>query len=156
MKKKTISYFTLHNFRRFPRQKKILLINFFLCLCYSRILLKTTSFKKLAARLADPMTESSIHSDNESIKIVQKIGKAIHKVSNYTPFRSLCVKQDFTLMYILKKRDIALTIYLGVLKVEGESKLKAQAWTRVGNVYPTGNKGNEAFTIISTFGLLKN
>jgi hypothetical protein len=58
-------------------------------------------------------------------------------------------------MFMLKKREIASTIYLGVLKGVGESKLKAHAWTRVGNVYPTGNKGKDSYTIISTFSTTK-
>jgi hypothetical protein len=155
MKKKPIRYSSLNNFVRFPREKKVLLINVFICLCYSRVVLKTTSFKKIATRLGEPMSESSIDSNKEATKIARKIGNTIHKVSNYTPFRSLCFEQAFTLMFMLKKREIASTIYLGVLKSEGESKLKAHAWTRVGNVYPTGNKGKDSYTIISTFSTTK-
>ncbi|MBL4710637.1 MAG: lasso peptide biosynthesis B2 protein [Flavobacteriales bacterium] len=155
MKKKRINYSRLNSSMRFPSPKKAMLINAFFYLCYSRLLLKTTSFKKLAARLGEPMTESTIDSDKEAIDTALQFGKSINKLSNYTPFRSMCFEQALALKFLLNKKGIASTIYLGVLKVEDESKLKAHAWTRVGNVYPTGNKGKESFTIISTFGLIK-
>ncbi len=135
---------------RFPRSKKAIYINAFLYLCYSWLLLKTTSFKNLAARLGEPMTESSMQVDNKAMETALKFGKSIKKISNYTPFRSMCFEQALTLKFMLNRKKIPCTVYFGVAESDTPN-FKAHSWTRVGDYYVTGKKGKEEYTVISTF-----
>lgn len=108
-------------------------------------------FKKIATELGTKMIESSTSVHEKDIETARSAGRSIRRASSYTPFRSLCFEQAIALKYILNKRKISSTIYLGVSKNAKDGKLEAHAWTRVGNIYPTGFKGKENFTVISTF-----
>lgn len=140
-----------------PRIQKRIFLESFIYLCYSSWLLKSISFKKVAAKLGEAMTETDTNCSEEEKRTALEIGKKLKKLSLYTPFRSKCFEQAIALKFLLNKRGIEATIYLGVLKAEEEEEMqmKAHAWTRVGSVYPTGFKGKDKYSIISTFGVNK-
>ena len=80
------------------------------------------------------------------------IGQAIRSAANYTPWESVCLPQAMAAQWMLKRRHIAGTLYLGVAKDETKpEKLAAHAWLRSGDVLLTGGAGHRQFTVVATF-----
>lgn len=134
-----------------PWQERLIFLEAYFFLLFSRLLIVLFSFKRIAKRLGEPMKETSFEIDNASAYKGRFIGKMIKKASAYAPFRTLCFEQALALKLMLKQRDIACTIYFGIKKNE-KAELKAHAWTRVGENYITGKIGKENYQLISTFG----
>ena len=80
-----------------------------------------------------------------------RIGRAIQKVSRYTPWESKCLVQAVTGKLLLRRAKIDSTLYLGVKKSE-QGKMTDHAWLRAGEIIVTGAQGEEGYTRISCFG----
>ena len=138
------------NFVFLPFGKKLLFLEAFTYLIISRVLTSSYSFKHLAQKLGEPMKQSSTQVDEAQLMVSKNVGKMVKKASANSPFRSLCFEQALTVKFMLNRRKIPTTIYFGVKK-DAEESLHAHAWTRVGNVFLTGSKGKDSYTVISTF-----
>lgn len=153
-KKKSISFQRLLNYFKLPLEKKLLIIETFTILTFSRLLILIFPFRTIAKRLGKLFRESP-HRITPSEQLKGKdIEKAIKKVSLYTPFRSLCFEQALTCKIMLNRRRISSTIYFGLAKENSNdsSQLKAHAWLRSGQHILTGNKGKDSFEVVALFG----
>lgn len=147
---KRINFSRFKNFMTLSNGTKVLFLEAFFFLTISRILILIYTFKKIAKKLGEPMNESSFDEKEGFIVKSVLIGKMVKKASAYSPMRSLCFEQALAAKFMLKRRSIPCTIYFGVSKDVSE-KIKAHAWTRVGNKFVTGGKGKEGFQVISTY-----
>ena len=77
------------------------------------------------------------------------IGRAIARAARHVPFRAVCLQQAFAAMLMLRRRGLAVTVHLGVLR-EG-SELRAHAWSRCGDVPVTGVPAARDFTAVAAF-----
>ena len=119
--------------------KKILLFEAYVYLAWARIL-KKIPFSKLAPSLGTHMTETSMvdnPSDRESLRFVSD---AIHIMSRYTFWESMCLVKAIAGMKMLKRRKIESTLYLGTAKDEN-GKMIAHAWLRSGVVLYFWSRG---------------
>ena len=129
--------------------KKILLFEAYVYLAWARIL-KKMPFSKLAPSLGTHMTETSMvdnPSDRESLRFVSD---AIHIMSRYTLWESMCLVKAIAGMKMLKRRKIESTLYLGTAKDEN-GKMIAHAWLRSGSYYISGAEEKDKFTIVAKF-----
>ena len=85
------------------------------------------------------------------LAILKSIGKVVVAVCTNTPWESKCLVQAFTAKRMLLKRGIGCTVYLGLAR-DDKGKLVAHAWTRCGDYYVTGGRGEEGYTVTSFFG----
>ena len=132
---------------------KIYLLEAFVLLLYARILVVFRPFKEIAPTLGNHMQESASEPSMDQLEEAKAIGRAIKRVSQFTPVRSMCFEQAITASIMLSKRGISTTTYFGVLKDESVKEgLKAHAWIKVGETTITGNRGMNKFTVVSTFG----
>ena len=132
---------------------KFYLLEAFVLLVYARILVVFRPFKKIAPTLGTHMQETSTEVSSEQLEKAKAIGRAIKRVSQFTPFRSMCFEQAITASIMLSKRGIETTTYFGVLKDKSVKEgLKAHAWIKVGESTITGNRGMNKFTVVSSFG----
>lgn len=110
-------------------------------------------FKKMANFLGRQGIESKLDVTVENQLKGIDIGKMIRKVSQFTPFRSLCFEQALACQFMLKRRNISSTIYFGLRKSsESSNTMEAHAWLRSGQNVLTGNRGRKTFEVISYFG----
>ncbi|MEO1800116.1 MAG: lasso peptide biosynthesis B2 protein, partial [Cyanobacteria bacterium J06629_2] len=72
------------------------------------------------------------------------------KISYYTPWQSKCLVQAIAAKRMLQSRKIVSTLYLGVTRNSHQS-LEAHAWLRSGQMYLTGGREREEFTVVATF-----
>src|SRR5437588_4105837 len=64
------------------------------------------------------------------------VGRAIARAARHVPFRAACLQQAFAALLMLRRRDLAATVHLGLAREDGT--LKAHAWSRCGEVPVTG------------------
>lgn len=132
-----------------PKQRR-LLKEAYLFLAWGR-LLKGLPFAKIAPRLGAHMEETSDEPLDHKELQVQMISLAIRKMSKYTFWESQCLVQAIAAMYMLHRRKIDCTLYLGMAK-EKQGDLAAHAWLRSGNMIVTGEEVMDQFTVVAYFG----
>jgi hypothetical protein len=138
--------------RRRSRVERLLLLEAFALLGVARLTVLILPFKWLAVSLGRHMNESGTQISASDLQYAHLIGQAIRSAANNTPWKSVCLPQAVAAQWMLKRRRIAATLYLGVAKDEKKpEKLAAHAWLRCGDVTLTGAAGHRQFTVVSTF-----
>lgn len=79
-----------------------------------------------------------------------RVAHAIYLVSRHTPWDSNCFAQALAAHVMLRRRQSANTLYLGVFKQGKE--FAAHAWLRNGDLMVTGGAGHERYTVIACYG----
>jgi hypothetical protein len=122
-----------------------------LYLAAARIVLAFIPFNRLAPRLGKRETQSP-ETFATPIQRAQtaRTGWAVRVMSRFVPWDSACLAQAVAAKWMLERRSIVSTLYLGVAYDENR-KMLAHAWLRSGNIFVTGAPQHEKFTIVATF-----
>ncbi|WP_214821063.1 MULTISPECIES: lasso peptide biosynthesis B2 protein [unclassified Exiguobacterium] len=75
---------------------------------------------------------------------------AIARASRHTPWTSNCLAQSLAAAWMLGRRQISSSTYLGV-KRDNNGSMIAHSWTISGEQFVTGKKGHETFHVTQTF-----
>jgi hypothetical protein len=113
----------------------------------------TIPFRTIAARLG--MTHTKAHRDLSASQeaLAQQISWSVRALARYTPWDSNCLAQAIAARFMLRRRGIPCTLFLGVAKATFQpARLEAHAWVTCGNTVLTGAPGHERFTVIATYG----
>lgn len=138
--------------RRRNRTERMLLVEAFLLLGVARLGVLILPFRLLAKSLGRHMAVDQAPVHSASLQLARMIGGAVRSASNYTPWGSVCLPQAVAAKWMLKRRHIPGTVYLGVMRDETKpEKLAAHAWIRCGQAILTGAKGHHQYTVVSTF-----
>ncbi|MDQ0242537.1 hypothetical protein J2S09_000073 [Bacillus fengqiuensis] len=86
-------------------------------------------------------------SHRENIRFVSD---AIHIMSRYTFWESMCLVKAIAGMKMLQRRQIESTLYLGTARDE-EGKMIAHAWLRSGSYFVSGAEEKDRFTVVAKF-----
>jgi hypothetical protein len=129
-----------------------LLVEAFLLLAVARLAILILPFRWLAVTLGKRLAESDSTISQEDVQNACMIGRAVSAAARNTPWESVCLPQAVAAQWMLKRRHIAGTLYLGVAKNEtGPEKLTAHAWLQCGDAILTGADNHRQFTVIATF-----
>ena len=79
----------------------------------------------------------------------ERIGRAIARAARHVPFRAVCLQQAFAALLMLRRRGLAATVHLGLIREDSE--LKAHAWSHCGEVPVTGVAVAAGFAPIAAF-----
>ncbi len=82
---------------------------------------------------------------------IQRIGTMIELASRNLPWFCLCLAQAIAGRFMLRWRGIPGKIFIGVMKDEQEDALCSHAWLKSGDLFVTGEKGHDTFTVITEF-----
>lgn len=138
--------------RRRTRIERMLLLEGFLFLGVARLGVLTLPFRWLAKTLGQHMREDQTPVPSVDLQMARLVGGAVRSAAGYTPWGSVCLPQAVAAKWMLKRRKIPGTVYLGVMKDETKpEKLAAHAWVRCGKIILTGAKGHQQYTVVSTF-----
>lgn len=134
------------------RTERMLLLEAFLLLGMARLGVLILPFRWLARSLGQHMQETDTQLPPADLPLARMVGAAVRSAANYTPWGSVCLPQAVAAKWMLKRRNIPGTLYLGVMKDETKpEKLAAHAWLRCGHIIITGAKGHRQYTVVSTF-----
>lgn len=140
----------IHSFSLLKFTEILLLLETFFLLGVARFLI-TLPFSRISPLLGKHMDETPQTSKLSSVQIQQmkNIKHAIEIISKHTLWDSKCLVKAITAMFMLKRRGIESTLYLGTAKEEGG--LIAHAWLRSGEFYVTGADVMKKFSIVAKF-----
>ena len=138
--------------RRRSRIERLLLLEAFMQLCFARLAVLILPFRWLAVSLGRRMKETGTQINPSDLRYARMVGQAVCSAARYTPWESVCLPQAVAAQWMLKRRNIPGTVYLGLAKVETKpEKLSAHAWLRCGHIILTGREGHRQFTVVATF-----
>lgn len=122
-----------------------------LYLAAARITLVLIPFNRLAPHLGVRELQSSetFAAPPERAQAMQT-GREVRTMSRFVPWDSMCLAQALAAKWMLERRGIVSTLYLGVAYDE-HRKMLAHAWLRSGTVFVTGAPQHEKFTVVASF-----
>lgn len=148
-KQKSIVFQKLKTINSLDKEKKILLFEAYVYLAWARIL-KNIPFSKLAPSLGVHMTETSTVDNLNNREKIRFVSDAIHIMSRYTFWESMCLVKAIAGMKMLRRRKIESTLFLGTAKDEN-GKMIAHAWLRSGSYIISGAEEMGKFTVVAKF-----
>ncbi|HVU32164.1 MAG TPA: lasso peptide biosynthesis B2 protein [Opitutaceae bacterium] len=108
-------------------------------LCWARLLIRLVPFRGLAPRLGKAQAESSSELTVNAQRTALDVAWAIGAATRHAPLRFVCLPQALAAKWMLRRRGIANTLYLGIAAGrETESAMTAHAWLRSGDKIITG------------------
>ncbi|MCD6046681.1 MAG: hypothetical protein K0S08_328 [Gammaproteobacteria bacterium] len=81
---------------------------------------------------------------------LKNISRSIKFVAKFLPWKSKCLDQALAAQHMLARRQLANTLYLGMIKNEQKAWL-AHAWVRCGNDWVIGYQAGVNYTIVGTY-----
>lgn len=133
-----------------PRQEKALYIEAWLVQGVMRLATLTLPLRWLAPRFGRLQAESRRDLPAEDLPVVHQVSQAIRRAARVSPWKSKCLQQALAAGWMLRRRGLPTTLYLGVAR-EGTDGLSAHAWLRCGEVVLVGGEERDRFQIVATF-----
>lgn len=138
-----ISGFLKHN-----KNKRITIEAWIFCMYY-RIIVFSIPMKYLEKKFGIRDEESAAEETKRDYYWAVRVSKEVNRIADKTPWDSKCLVRALTAQRILKRRDVATTLYLGVGR-DDNKKMIAHAWLRCGSFYVTGGTG-EGYAMVAKF-----
>ncbi len=137
------------SFLKFNKKKKMTLAIWYLC-AYYRLQMLLIPAKKLEKNWGEKGKESP---KEDMIKwhywYSYQVSREVNRIADHTPWESKCLVRALTARYLLHRKGIVTTMYLGVGKDE-DGKMVAHSWLRCGELYVTGGNG-ERYAKVAKF-----
>ncbi len=134
-------------------KEKILCLEAYITLAAMRYAMVLFPFDRLTRPLTQKKSKDWITLQPYSVmQNALLISRALCRAANNTPWESACLVQSLCAYRMLRRRGIAGVFYLGVTKdAKAREKMKAHAWTEVGEKILTGGAGHKEYTVISVY-----
>jgi hypothetical protein len=141
----------LGRFLRRPLADLWLFAQAYFLLGWARLTINTVKFETLAQKLGTQGLETPQAAPEEHLLEARRISWAVRSASRLTPWQSNCFPQAVAAKYLLRRRGIPSTLYLGAA-FKARSVLEAHAWLRCGSVYVTGGAGHKRYGTVGIYG----
>jgi hypothetical protein len=90
--------------------------------------------------------------DTASLTSARRISRALRRAAANTPWESNCLTQALAGAGMLRLRQIAATLAMGVIRNSARSGgLEAHAWLTCGGITLTGGAGHRRYNAVATF-----
>ncbi len=122
-------------------------------LALARVGLRLLPFRRLAATLGERQAVTAALRSPETQDRAEEVGWALGALARLTPWKSNCLTQAVAAQWMLGRRHIPSTLYLGVARGTAEpGTMAAHAWVACGARTIAGVTGHERYAVIATFG----
>ena len=139
-------------FVRRPLADKVLVVEAYVLLGVTRVLVRFLPFRQLERLLGTRLAESPTELGDAERIVARRVVWAVRGVHRYTPWKSDCFPQALTAKLMLRRRGVASTLYLGVAFTQSRADLMAHAWLRCGGIYVGGGpEANRGFGAVASF-----
>lgn len=127
-----------------------LLLEALMWLCWAKLLLLLVPFRWVAPLLGKSQKESLPTLTSSERDLVLRVSWAVQSAASHVPLGFVCLPQAMAAKWMLRRRHLASTLYLGVARPD-EVKFTAHAWLRAGDKILTGRAESRTHTAIATF-----
>ena len=138
------------SFLSLPARRRLLALEAATLLAGARFLVRFAPMRWYSPLLGTRMAESEPEAPPEADAIAREVGWAVRTVARRTPWASVCLPQAMAARWMLRRRGVASTLYLGVA-IEEEKGLLAHAWLRAGRRIVTGRDVMARYEPIARF-----
>lgn len=135
---------------RRPWSDKHLLFEAVVMLARARLLVVWQPFASFASGLGLHQHQAQMPTRVQLVE-AERIGWAVRRAASVVPWRAVCLPQAMAAKWMLDRRSIPSTLYLGVQMGEQVDRLHAHAWLCTGEQVVTGGAGVYRYTVVSTF-----
>ena len=143
-------FFRGYRFLRYNEHKRETLKAYFWSGIYRYQILYKPS-KKLKPKWGIAGEESPKKASLDDYRYAKKVSYAVNQVCSKTKWESKCLVRALTAQKLLAEKGIESTMYLGV-KEDGNHKMVAHSWIRVGRVFVTGGNGvADGYAVVDKF-----
>lgn len=116
----------------------------------ARMLIVFVPFRRIAAALGPTATASPTQIPAQDAARAQRVRDVLRYACRVLPGRPSCLVKSVAAMYLLRRRGLEGTLYLGVA-ANPEQRLRAHAWVRCGRDFVVGGRDHEQFTQVTSF-----
>lgn len=102
--------------------------------------------KTLEKKWGERNMESPQEDSRENYHYAYIVSNEVNRIADKTPWESKCLVRALTARFLLHRKHILTTMYLGVGKDENGAMI-AHAWLRCGDKYVTGGDGSTYATV---------
>ena len=138
----------LAQFVRLPAPERCALVEAMALCTLAGVLIRLVEFRRLAPRLGQHMAVSPAEHDETSSPQVASVRWAVEAAARHLPWKPVCLPQAVTAQWMLRRRSIPSTLYLGA---DPTADYYAHAWVRAGNTIVAGGPRDERFAVVATF-----
>ncbi len=143
---------SLRRLRERPWAERLLLAEALVTLAIMRTAQLWAPFQRTVRFLGLAPGESPGAIDPAGSVLAASVGWAVRAAAARTPWQSACLVQALAALWLLERKGIPATLYLGVAKDPGaHGGFAAHAWLRCGETIITGAPGREQFTPVAAF-----
>lgn len=139
----------LNHLKKLSWKDRVILTEATLMLGVARFMIKTLSFRRVRRLTGKPEDKTARNRLPDEKDQIMNIGQILEKASRNLPWECRCLAQAIAGKYMLARRNIASTIYVGVAR--DEKGLASHAWLKCGELCVTGGKEKDHFTVITDF-----
>ena len=135
-------------FFKYNRNKRMTLVIWYLTAFYRLQMLLVPS-KSLEKKWGEKGKESPNEDTMQNYRYAYDVSLEVNRIADKTPWESKCLVRALTARYLLHRKGIVTTMYLGVGK-DDEGKMIAHSWLRCGENKVTGGDGS-GFAVVAKF-----
>jgi len=139
----------LNRYHRLPKSRRLLLWEALSALALARFAMVFLPFKRIAAWLGTPGTESPWNATAEQVQVATEIGWAVSCLARRVPWDSRCLARALAATWMLRRRGLESTVCFGADRRESD-EFVAHAWLRFGPCLVTGGIGHEQFKTLTS------
>ena len=144
----------LRKFLNRSSSDRLLVLEAVAWLIWARLLVWVIPFRWIARRLGRHMSETSLDDLSASNdQTALRISWAVEMVAHYFPLPLVCLPQAMAAKWMLRRRRVPNTLYLGVHSdPKKPGHMLAHAWLRCGPRVLTGRQNLQSYTVVGIFG----
>lgn len=132
--------------------ERLLLLEALLWLAWAKLLVHVVPFRYLAPRLGRAQTETPVTISAAERAVAVEVSWAVQATARHVPLRFVCLPQAIAAKWMLRRRGLPSTLYLGVTPDKKSPELlSAHAWLRVGDKVVTGEREAARHQVLATF-----
>lgn len=132
-----------------PFKEKLLLIEATFFLFFIKMMIMLFPLRWYKSILGVQNMRSEFLPDSAALRIILIVSRAIVRSRKIIPWENQCLTEAITAKILLRNRGVKSTLFLGVNREN--NNMTAHAWLCCNNVFITGKRGMEKFTVVSTF-----
>jgi hypothetical protein len=137
-------------YRRTVPARRRLLWEALFALAVARIAMACMPFRRIAAWLGTPGTESPEVAPQTQIESARQIGWAVAVLARRVPWDGRCLAQALAASWMLRRRGLEGTVSLGAGR-DSSRQFAAHAWLRFGPCWVTGGAEHGRFQTLTSF-----
>lgn len=138
-----------------PLRQKLRVVEALVVLTVADAAVRVIPFRRIGATLGERQAAGAAEVTAAERERSLAVGRAVRSAARFLPQHPVCLAQAIAAQWMLRRRGIAGTVYLGAQLDTSASTsaaaMKAHAWVRVGGDIVVGRAEHRRYTPVASF-----